>query len=383
MNKKTKILRIIQTLDKSYGGPSNAIIDNSLALIKSGFKVDILTYDNKKNYYLNNKKIKVINKGPAYGRFTFSLNLLFWIIKNKKKYDLFIIHGIWHFSTLIARFILKNKYFVYIHGGLDPYFAKEFFKCLKKKIYWTLIEKKNLLNAKAILLTNDIEKNQLKKTFVETNGLIKKIVNYGISKPIFNKKIALKKFNNKFAKLKNKKFLLFLGRFHKKKGCDTLINSLINISKKNIKINILMAGPNNEYKKKIKKFSQINGLDNNVFWSDTLDGDLKWGAIVASQGMVLPSNGENFGIALVESLSCSRPVLSTYKVNIYKEIIENRAGLISQNNTNSFANILIKFDKFNNQKVKKYSENSLKCFNNNFNIDYKINDFAKLLKKSI
>ena len=48
MNKKTKILRIIQTLDKSYGGPSNAIIDNTLALVKSGFKVDILTYDNKK-----------------------------------------------------------------------------------------------------------------------------------------------------------------------------------------------------------------------------------------------------------------------------------------------------------------------------------------------
>lgn len=381
MNKKTKILRIIQTLDKSYGGPSNAIIDNSLALIKSGFKVDILTYDNKKNYYLNNKKIKVINKGPAYGRFTFSLNLLFWIIKNKKKYDLFIIHGIWHFSTLIARFILKNKYFVFIHGGLDPYFAKEFFKCLKKKIYWTLIEKKNLLNAKAILLTGNMEKNQLKKTFVETNGLIKKIVNYGISKPIVNKKIALKKFNNKFAKLKNKKFLLFLGRFHKKKGCDTLLNSLINISKKNIKINILMAGPNSEYKQKMKKFSQINGLDKNIFWTDTLNGDLKWGAIIASQGMVLASNGENFGVSLVESLSCSRPVLTTYKVNIYKKILKCNAGLISKNKIADFTKILIKFSKLSKQEIKKYSENSMKCFDDNFNIDYKINDFAKILKK--
>jgi glycosyltransferase involved in cell wall biosynthesis len=158
--------------------------------------------------------------------------------------------------------------------------------------------------------------------------------------------INLDKFYKKFPQLKNKNFLLFLGRFHQKKGCDTLIEALKKISRKKTKVNILMAGPENEYKKIMKKFSQINGLDNNIFWSDTLDGDLKWGAIVASQGMVLPSNGENFGIALAESLSCSRPVLTTYKVNIYKEIIENRAGLISQNNTNSFANILIKFDKF-------------------------------------
>ena len=380
--KKIKILRIIQTLDKEYGGISNYILDNSVALAGCGFEVDILTYDNKKSY-LYKKKVKVINKGPGYGNFTFSLNLLFWLIKNKKKYDLFIIEGIWHFSTLIARFFLKNRYFVFLHGSLQAYFQTEFFKCLKKKIYWALIEKKNLLNSKSILLTNSIEKNQLKKTYVNTSNIKKNIVGIGISSPKFNKKIALDKFYKKFPQLKNKNFLLFLGRFHQKKGCDTLIEALKKISRKKTKVNILMAGPENEYKKIMKKFSQINGLDNNIFWSDTLDGDLKWGAIVASQGMVLPSNGENFGIALAESLSCSRPVLTTYKVNIYKEIIENRAGLISQNNTNSFANILLKFNKFNKQKIKKYSENSLKCFNDNFNIDYKINDFAKLLKKSI
>ena len=381
MNKKIKILRIIQTLDKGYGGISNYILDSSMALIRCGFEVDILTYDNQKSFYLNKKKIKVINKGPAYGNFTFSLNLLIWLIKNKKKYNLFLIEGIWHFSTLIARFILKNKYFVFLHGALDPYFSTEFFKCLKKKIYWLLIEKQNLLNSKSVLLTNNIEKNQLNKTYVNTNNIKKKLVGIGISKPRFDKKKVLSKFYNKFPLLRNKKFLLFLGRFHQKKGCDTLVKALKKISNKNITINILMVGPNSKYKETIKNFSEINGLNKNIFWSDTLVGDLKWGAIVASQGMVLPTNGENFGIALAESLGCSRPVLTTYKTNIYKEIFDSGAGLISQNKVNDFAKILLKFNKLTNKEIIKYSKNSLKCFNDNFNIDYSINTFAKFLKK--
>ena len=60
--------------------------------------------------------------------------------------------------------------------------------------------------------------------------------------------------------------------------------------------------------------------------------------------MVLPSHGENFGVALVESLSCSKPVLTTNKVNIYKEILKFNAGFISKNEINSFAKILIRFE---------------------------------------
>ena len=44
MNDK-RILRIIHTLDPTLGGPSNVIIDNSLALIKKGYSIHILTSD--------------------------------------------------------------------------------------------------------------------------------------------------------------------------------------------------------------------------------------------------------------------------------------------------------------------------------------------------
>jgi len=171
-------------------------------------------------------------------------------------------------------------------------------------------------------LTSEGEKKSLKHTFVNTNGIRKTIVRYGINQPKFNKNKALRYFYKKFPNLKNKRFLLFLGRFHEKKGCDILIEAIKKLSDQNINIKVLLAGPNSNYKKKLMDLSDNYGLKNNIFWSDIILDNLKWGAISASIGMVLPSHGENFGVALVESLSCSKPVLTTNKVNIYKEILK-------------------------------------------------------------
>jgi len=66
MKKKIKILRIISSLDPKNGGPSKTIIDGSLNLIKEGFDVNILTHDKKNSNFIKDKKIKVINKGPAF-----------------------------------------------------------------------------------------------------------------------------------------------------------------------------------------------------------------------------------------------------------------------------------------------------------------------------
>ena len=83
--------------------------------------------------------------------------------------------------------------------------------------------------------------------------------------------------------------------------------------------------------------------------SDGLYGDYKWGAIQASKAMVLASHGENFGVSLVESLSFGKPVITTVKVNISREIIRFKAGFIANNNVDSFSKAL---KKFNNLKKK-------------------------------
>ena len=382
MKNKIKILRIIHTLNPVHGGPQNAILDNSIALIKKGFKIDIVTGDAKNSKFLKSKKIKIFNKGPGLlGDYGFNIKLFLWLVKNRNKYDFFIVHGIWGFYSLISRILLKKKYFVFTHGALDPFFTINLIKRIKKQIYWFLIEKRNLLSAKSLLLTTDQEKRLLNKTFVNTHNINKEVIGYGIIKTQFNKKKTTNLFFKKFPNLKNKSFLLYLGRFHEKKGCEILIKALKKLKKENININILLAGPNNEYKKKIMALSENLNLKDNIFWSDIIIGDLKWGAITISSAMVLPSHGENFGVSLAESMSCSKPVLTTFKVNIYKEILKYKAGLVSKNNINEFSKILKKFYFLNKKQTQQMSVNSLNCFNENFNLISTNNKLANFLTK--
>ena len=167
----------------------------------------------------------------------------------------------------------------------------------------------------------------------------------------------------------------------KKKGCDILIRSLKKLRNKKIIINVLLAGSENKYKNYLKNLVKDLKIDDQIFWSDMITKDLKWGAIAASKGMVLSSHGENFGISLAESLGCGKPVLTTFKVNIYKEILHYKCGLISKNKINSFEKILLEFNNFNNLKLKKYSKNAIECFNKNFSLNIKNDKLSNYLKQ--
>ena len=96
----------------------------------------------------------------------------------------------------------------------------------------------------------------LKKTFVNTAGIKKEIIRYGIIKPKINKKKILKKFFKKFPILKNTGFYLFLGRFHKKKGCEVIIESVKKL-KNNFKNIILFSGPMSGSKYEAKLISLV------------------------------------------------------------------------------------------------------------------------------
>jgi len=369
---KKKILRIISSLDPSFGGPAKAIIDSTLELKSRGIDVEIVTNDCQNEIFYKKKNIKIHNVGSFFFTKNFNLKLFFWLLKNRYNYTDFLVHGIWELNTLIARLLLKKKYYVFLHGMLDPYFVNEPLKLIKKKIYWFLIEKQNLLKAKAVLLTSSNEKKLLSNTYVDTNRIKKKIINYGILKPNINFKKSKNVFLNKFKNLKDKNFFIFIGRFHKKKGCEKIIDlakHFKNLKKNNI---ILMCGPKSSYKNYLKELSKRYLLNDYIHWTGFLNGDLKWGALSCAKAMLLPSHGENFGVSVTESLLCGTPVIITNKVNIYNYILNDNAGFISDDTSISFINAVDKFDRLKNRQIKTLNLNAKKCFDKNFNLKKQI-----------
>ena len=99
--------------------------------------------------------------------------------------------------------------------------------------------------------------------------------------------------------------------------------------------------------------------------------------------MLLPSHGENFGVSLVESMCCGKPVLTTNKVNISKEILRFKAGYISNNDVISFKRIINNFNSLSKSKISKMSKNANLCFKENFNLKSDKDSLYNLIKKDI
>ena len=74
-----------------------------------------------------------------------------------------------------------------------------------------------------------------------------------------------------------------------------------------------------------------------------LAGDSKWGALYGCEAFVLPSHQENFGIAVAEALACGKPVLISDQVNIWREIVEDGAGIAETDTEEGVVKLLRKF----------------------------------------
>lgn len=375
-----KVLSIIDSLNPKDGGPSHSLFDIALSNKQNNIQHDIL-YIGKKQKINDLSGIKIIALNNSIFKYGISLRLIFWLYQNKNNYNLFIIHGLWQFITLLSRIIIPNKYLVFTHGMLDPYFKSEKFKSFKKKIYWNIFEKKNLLKAKFVLLNSIKEKKQINNTFVKTNGIKFKLINYGIYPKDINFKKSKLKFYSKFKFLKNYKLIVYIGRIHPKKGLDILIDAFEKIDNK--RYILLIAGDiNNKYAKALIQKVKNKNNSKKIIFANFLKGEIKWGAISNAASTILPSHGENFGVSIAESLLAGTPVICSNKVGTSKQIKESNAGIIVKNNKLSLYQGIMKFINLSQKQKEKLSKNSITCFNKNFNI--KINhNFSDFLKKII
>jgi len=97
-----------------------------------------------------------------------------------------------------------------------------------------------------------------------------------------------------------------------------------------------------------------------------LAGDLKWGAFRAADVFALPSHQENFGIAVAEALACGLPVLISDKVNIWREIETDGAGIVEKDDELGTVRALRKWFALTEGERRQMRINSRRCFEGRF-----------------
>ena len=285
---------------------------------------------------------------------------------DSKRISGIVVHGLWQWPGVEALRIHKKSnlpYVVFPHGMLDPWFKNTYpFKHLKKQLYWWWRQEEILRRARAVCFTTKEEMRLAQKTFWPSrfNSLV---TGLGVEDPPVEDISIQQNLMDEFPQLNNKRFLLYLGRFHEKKGVDLLLDAWKKCQKKDQVL--VLAGPEvkDSYFKLLKEKSQNDHKD--IVWTGMLKGERKWAILRMADALILPSHQENFGMVVAEAMAVGKPVYLTNKVNLWREVMEAGAGLVDSDDQAGVDRLIEKWRANQNKNMGKNAEN---CFKDKLHI---------------
>ena len=251
-------------------------------------------------------------------------------VVNRKVPDYLIIHLMTSLPIFLSIFFNKKTKIILRISGLPQinilryYFWKIFSRniykvtCPTKKTYDYLIKKKIFSEEKVRILYDPI---------IDISEIQKK------KKEIIDSKI-----------LKDKKFIIGIGRLTKQKNFSLLINFFKKIENRNFDLVILGVGEN---EKKLKYMTKKLGINNRVHFMGQQENVFKF--LIKSECFILTSLWEDPGFVIAEAGISNTIVISSDCPNGPNEIIGDN-GFLFKNN--ELKDLQKKFDMFLNENSK-------------------------------
>jgi glycosyltransferase involved in cell wall biosynthesis len=252
---------------------------------------------------------------------------------------------------------------------LDPYFKRAHpLKHLKKLLYWRFGEYRVLRDARAVLFTCEEEMLLARESF-SAYRCRELVTGYGTAPPPVDRATAIAEFHGAFPALAGQRNLLFLSRIHEKKGCDLLIEAFAVLARQDPDWHLVMAGPVTPvFGGRLKSLAEKWDLGSRITWTGMVTGVCKWGALYSADVFVLPSHQENFGIAVAEAMACGTPVLISNRINIWREISADGAGLVAPDDLPGTTDLLLRWAGMDEGARATMRENAKLCFETRFDI---------------
>lgn len=243
------------------------------------------------------------------------------IIQNINKFD--VIHLNEYNTTLnivcYLASIIYNKPIIFQAHGSMMFKSNSKIKRILRHIFDISIGKKILKRSKYIIALNEQEKKQYDQYSINKKKII-----------ILPNSISVKSENVIINKNRSRFKIVFIGRLHKDKGLDALLQAAQYLSQSSYKNKIMfyIVGPddgclnsikNNIYKHKMKDFVILLGPQY---------GRKKEIILKNADIITIPSINETFPMILLESLERSKPIIASNIPSIKSIITNNQEGLL-------------------------------------------------------
>ncbi len=128
-------------------------------------------------------------------------------------------------------------------------------------------------------------------------------------------------FRKKYGIKSNEKIVLFLGRIHKIKGVDLLVEAFSDLVNKMEDAKLVIAGPDDGFLSTLRAQIEDLKIGGSIIFTGPLYEMDKLEAYVDADVYVLPSVYETFPVTVLEACACGTPVIVTDRCGI-SDIVE-------------------------------------------------------------
>jgi glycosyltransferase involved in cell wall biosynthesis len=252
-----------------------------------------------------------------------------WLKKNLKNFDIIHMHDFRSYqNAIVCSFSIKYNipYILQAHGSVLPFFERQGLK----KIFDIFFGNYILKNATKCIAVSRREKQQYLQMGILDKDI--EIIYNGIDLVPLHKKSDRGIFRGRYGINDNTKLILYLGRIHKSKGIDFLINSFYSYLTLNSNSLLVIIGPDAGYYKKLRRLIDKLGINNKVLFLGPMYGNDKNEALLDSDILIYPGSIEIFGLVPFEAIMCGTPVIVTNNCGCGEIIKEIECGYHVQYN---------------------------------------------------
>jgi glycosyltransferase involved in cell wall biosynthesis len=335
-----KILQVISSFPPAYayGGPLKVAYDISKELVKNNHNVTVYTTDvydaySRLHYSINPE----IMEGITVYRFRNISNflsrqnlscapLMFLTLKNKiRDFDLIHLHEYRSFQAVFVHHYAKKYHIPYVvqaHGAVLPIFEKQGIKKIFDFFWGDCI----LRDAAKLVAVSKVERDQYLKMGLSLNKI--ELIPNGIDISEYTILPERGIFRKKYGIAVDEKIILYLGRLHKRKGLEFLINGFSNVLDQSQNVKLVIAGPDDGFLDILNNLIRKLKIGEKVLITGSLTKNEKFEVLVDADVLVYPGIFEIFGLVPFEAIMCETPVIVTDDCGCGEVIKEANCGYL-------------------------------------------------------
>lgn len=371
------ILHVMASISPRHGGPSKATVDMAKAVAALGHQVRIISTDHDGSERLDVPLGEEVSLAPGvvieyypaqFPRFwKTSFPMARRLAHLVPQMDLVHLHSLYLFHDLATgRLCDRHKvpYLLRPHGSLDPFLYHR--HRTRKRVMEVLFQNKVTRNAAALHYTTSEEWRLARPFAFDRPGAV---VPPGLEPADYRDLPAPGSFRRNWPEIGDRPIILFLGRLSFKKGVERLARALPDLVARGLDPHLVYVGPDEGPGQEAASILAAAGLSDHVTFTGPLSGADKLAAFRDASLFALPSDSENFGIAVVEAMICGLPVVISEHVNLAPDVAAAGAGRITSLDPDDIVNGLAEILTLPEEQRKAMSEAACSLVLQNFTWD--------------